>query len=110
SSAPDGPPRTLPALNRLWNGVVEPFSADRLAGEADVIFLALPEEAAATVAPALLARGIRIIDLSGAFRLRDAASREQWYPATKLGSLKPVYGLTERNHAEIAGAQLVANP
>jgi N-acetyl-gamma-glutamyl-phosphate reductase len=75
-----------------------------------VIFLALPEEAAATVAPALLEQGVRIIDLSGAFRLRDAALREKWYPATRLGSLKPVYGLTERNHAAIRDARLVANP
>jgi N-acetyl-gamma-glutamyl-phosphate reductase len=110
SSSPDGPPRSLPALNKLWEGVVEPFSIDRLAQEAEVVFLALPEEAAATVAPALLERGVRIIDLSGAFRLRDAGQREKWYPATKLGSLKPVYGLTERNYAAIRGARFVANP
>jgi N-acetyl-gamma-glutamyl-phosphate reductase len=110
SSSPDGPPRALPALNRIWDGVVEPFSADRLAQASDVVFLALPEEAAATVAPALLERGVRVIDLSGAFRLRDAASREQWYPATRLGSLTPVYGLTERNAAAIHGARLIANP
>jgi N-acetyl-gamma-glutamyl-phosphate reductase len=110
SSAPDGPPRSLPALNRIWSGVVEPFSADRLADEADAVFLALPEEAAAVVAPALLARGVRVIDLSGAFRLRDAGLRERWYPATKLGELRPVYGLTERNTAAIRGAQFIANP
>ena len=110
SSAPDGPPRALPALARIWDGVVEPFSIDRLAESADVVFLALPEEAAATVAPALVERGVRVIDLSGAFRLRDAASRQRWYPATKLGALKPVYGLTERNGAAIRDAKLVANP
>ena len=110
SSAPDGPPRALPALNRIWSGVVEPFSLDRLSEAADVVFLALPEEAAATVAPTLVQRGARVIDLSGAFRLRDSASREKWYPATKLGGLTPVYGLTERNAVAIRGAQLVANP
>ena len=80
SSSPDGPPRTLPALARIWDGVIEPFSAAKLAEEADVVFLALPEEAAATIAPALVERGVRVIDLSGAFRLRDAAAREKWYP------------------------------
>jgi N-acetyl-gamma-glutamyl-phosphate reductase len=54
--------------------------------------------------------GIRVIDLSGAFRLRDAAAREKWYPATNLGALKPVYGLTERNVGAIAGATLITNP
>lgn len=110
SSAPDGPSRVLPALKRIWDGVVEPFSVDRLSGQADVVFLALPEEAAASVAPGLVDRGARVIDLSGAFRLTDEAARERWYPATKLGSLKPVYGLTERNYAAVRTAQLVANP
>jgi N-acetyl-gamma-glutamyl-phosphate reductase len=110
SSSPDGPPRSLPALAKLWDGVIEPFSTDRLAQEADVVFLALPEEAAATIAPVLVERGVRVIDLSGAFRLRDAAQREKWYPATKLGALRPVYGLTERNYDAIRGAQLVTNP
>jgi N-acetyl-gamma-glutamyl-phosphate reductase len=110
SSAPDGPARPLPALSRIWDGVVEPFSADRLAQDTDVVFLALPEEAAASVAPSLLERGVRVIDLSGAFRLREAAARDKWYPATKLGALQPVYGLTERNAAAIRHADLVANP
>jgi len=110
SSSPDGPPRTLPALAKIWDGVIEPFSAERLAGSADVVFLALPEEAAANIAPALVERGVRVIDLSGAFRLRDAAAREKWYPATKLGSLEPVYGLTERNYDAIRRARLLTNP
>jgi len=110
SSSPDGPPRTLPALAKIWDGVIEPFSADRLADACDVVFLALPEEAAAAIAPTLVQRGVRVIDLSGAFRLRDASAREKWYPATKLGSLTPVYGLTERNRAAIQGAELLTNP
>jgi N-acetyl-gamma-glutamyl-phosphate reductase len=110
SSSPDGPARTLPALARIWDGKIEPFSADKLAEQSDVVFLALPEEAAATIAPGLVERGIRVIDLSGAFRLRDAAARERWYPATKLGSLRPVYGLTERNYDAIAAARLITNP
>ncbi len=110
SSSPDGPARTLPALARIWDGVIEPFSSDTLAGQSDVVFLALPEEAAATIAPTLVARRNRVIDLSGAFRLRDASAREKWYPATRIGTLNPVYGLTERNHNAIADAQLVTNP
>jgi N-acetyl-gamma-glutamyl-phosphate reductase len=110
SSSPDGPARTLPALARIWDGTIEPFSVEKLAEQSDVVFLALPEEAAAAIAPGLVERGIRVIDLSGAFRLRDAAARERWYPATKLGSLQPVYGLTERNYDAIAAARLITNP
>src|SRR5215204_5117897 len=81
SSSPDGPPRALPALARIWDGVIEPFSADKLAEQSDVVFLALPEEAAAAIAPTLVDRGLRVVDLSGAFRLRDTAARGKWYPA-----------------------------
>jgi N-acetyl-gamma-glutamyl-phosphate reductase len=110
SSSPEGLARALPALAKIWNGVIEPFSADTLAAQSDVVFLALPEEAAATIAPGLVARGIRVIDLSGAFRLRDRAAREKWYPATTLGALEPAYGLTERNYTAIQSAALVTNP
>ena len=110
SSSPDGPPRTLPALARIWDGVIEPFSMDKLAAESEVVLLALPEEAAASLAPALVDRGVRVIDLSGAFRLRDASARAKWYPATQLGGLTPVYGLTERNSEALRGARLVTNP
>jgi N-acetyl-gamma-glutamyl-phosphate reductase len=110
SSSPDGPPRVLRALARIWDGTIEPFSAARLAKECDVVFLALPEEAAAALAPDLVTQGVRVIDLSGAFRLRDAAARGRWYPATHLGTLTPVYGLTERNRTAVRGAQLITNP
>ena len=50
--------------------------------EADVVFLALPDAAAAELAPALVDAGVRVIDLSGAFRLRDDAARAAWYPET----------------------------
>ena len=43
SSSPDGPARTLPALARIWDGVIEPFSAEKLVGQSDIVFLALPE-------------------------------------------------------------------
>ena len=105
--------RAGPVAARAWpeSGTASSSrSRRRSSREAEVVFLALPEEAAATIAPTLVERGVRVIDLSGAFRLRDEASREKWYPATKLGSLQPVYGLTERNCAAISGAQLVANP
>lgn len=119
SSAPDGPPRALPALSRLWNGPIEPFSLTQLSEHAEVVFLALPEEAAAEVAPQLLEGGVRVVDLSGAFRLREATQRETWYPATTRGPLgpatpakmvEPVYGLTERNHDAVATGRLIANP
>jgi N-acetyl-gamma-glutamyl-phosphate reductase len=75
-----------------------------------VIFLALPEAASAELAPTLLERGARVIDLSGAFRIRNAADRQRWYPATASLPEGTVYGLTEGHQAEIRRARLVSNP
>src|SRR3954466_14318887 len=77
--------RRLPALARIWNGTITPLDIsqpDALAREADVVFLALPDKAAAELAPALVEAGARVIDLSGAFRLRSEDARGRWYPET----------------------------
>lgn len=74
--------RRLPALARVWDGDVVPLDVASLAAASDVVFLALPEAASAEIAPALLDAGCRVVDLSGAFRLRDDAARARWYPAT----------------------------
>ena len=63
-----------------------------VAASADVAFLALPEAASAEVAPALLDAGLRVVDLSGAFRLRDDAARARWYPATPAMPEGVAYG------------------
>jgi N-acetyl-gamma-glutamyl-phosphate reductase len=110
SSGTSGTPRALPALARIWDGAVQPLDAERLAEEADVVFLALPEAASAELAPGLLARGARVIDLSGAFRIRNEPDRQRWYPATPSLPDGTVYGLTEGHHTEIRRARLVSNP
>jgi N-acetyl-gamma-glutamyl-phosphate reductase len=102
--------RRLPNLSRLWTGTIVPLAPDTLKAEADVVCLALPDAAAAELAPALVDAGVRVIDLSGAFRLRDAAARSRWYPDTHRLPDGVAYGLTERERGAIARAQLVANP
>jgi N-acetyl-gamma-glutamyl-phosphate reductase len=72
--------------------------------------LALPDTAAAELAPALLDSGVRVIDLSGAFRLRSAEARQRWYPETHRVPEGVAYGLTELERAAVKKAQLVSNP
>src|SRR5204862_357965 len=84
----------LPARARVWNGAIEPFAREPLAREADVVFLALPDGAAADLAPDLVDAGIRVVDLSGAFRLSDAEVRAHWYPDTHRLPAGVAYGLT----------------
>ncbi|MEO8260476.1 MAG: N-acetyl-gamma-glutamyl-phosphate reductase [Acidobacteriota bacterium] len=101
--------RKLPGLARLWTGEIAPLSLDTLR-RADVVFLALPDAAAAELAPTLVDAGVRVIDLSGAFRLTAAAERTRWYPETHRVPDGTVYGLTELAAGAVAGARLVANP
>ena len=110
SSGAASTPRALPALARVWDGAVTALSRETLASEADVVFLALPDAAAAELAPALVDAGVRVIDLSGAFRLRHADARARWYPETHHLPDGIAYGLTERERGAVARARLVANP
>jgi N-acetyl-gamma-glutamyl-phosphate reductase len=102
--------RPMPALSRQWDGTIVPLAPETLATDADIVFLALPDAAAAELAPALVETGVRVVDLSGAFRLRDAAVRARWYPETHALPAGAAYGLTERERGAVARAQLVANP
>jgi N-acetyl-gamma-glutamyl-phosphate reductase len=103
-------PRTLPGLARLWDGQVTGYSLDALAG-CDLVFLGAPEAFAATAAPELLARGHRVIDLSGAFRLTDASLRQRFYPATASLPEGTLYALPERTPASAwDGWRLISCP
>jgi N-acetyl-gamma-glutamyl-phosphate reductase len=110
SSGATSTPRPLPALARIWDEPVTPLDVDRLVSSADIVFLALPEAASAELAPVLLERGARVIDLSGAFRIRSDADRQRWYPATVTLPAGVVYGLPERDAAAIRDARLVSCP
>jgi N-acetyl-gamma-glutamyl-phosphate reductase len=110
SSATTSTARPLPALARIWDGAVVPLDVERLVTDADIVFLALPEAASAELAPALVERGRRVIDLSGAFRIRNDAARQRWYPATTTVPAGTVYGFSERNKTAIREARLLSNP
>jgi N-acetyl-gamma-glutamyl-phosphate reductase len=104
-------PRRLPALSKIWDGTVVPLNASAFAADGvEAVFLALPEAASAEIAPTLLASGLRVIDLSGAFRLRDDGARAKWYPATQSLPGGVAYGLTEFELEAIKPARLLSNP
>jgi N-acetyl-gamma-glutamyl-phosphate reductase len=99
----------------------QPGAGERLAhleiseepAQTDLAFVCLPHAAAAMAVQELLGRGIKVVDLSADFRLRDAALYEEWYrhthPAPALLE-QAVYGLCERYRERISTATLVANP
>lgn len=76
-------------------------------------FLAVPAGTAMRLAPELLAAGLKVIDFSADFRLRDPGIYEQWYgqPHAAQNELEgAVYGLPELNAKAIARARMIANP
>jgi N-acetyl-gamma-glutamyl-phosphate reductase len=84
------------------------------AADAEVIFLATPHTVSMRLAPALLEKNIKVIDMSGDFRLSTEDQYTQWYAADEHAAPHlldgAVYGLPELYAREIAGAQLIANP
>lgn len=95
----------------------EPFSWELFARRGvEVLFLATPHEQSREWVPQALKSGLRVIDLSGAWRLSEPANRAV-YAFTDDGTetaaatqARAVYGMPELHRAEIAGAMLVANP
>lgn len=82
-------------------------------GEIDVAFSAMPHKASAGEIIPLLNKGVKVVDISADFRLKDAASYPIWYdfdhPAPELLA-QAAFGLPELHRSEIAGVKLVANP
>lgn len=102
--------RRLPALARIFDDEIRPLDIEGFVRACDIVFLALPDKAAALVGGQLAAADLRIIDLSGAFRLTNDDSRRRWYPDTGPIPAGTVYGLPERDRAAIASARLVSCP
>ncbi|HVU63937.1 MAG TPA: N-acetyl-gamma-glutamyl-phosphate reductase [Phycisphaerales bacterium] len=93
----------------------KPLSHDAIAEacKGGIAFLCLPHEAAMQHTPELLARGLKVVDLSAAYRIKDRAVYEKTYghPHTDPRNLdSAVYGLTEFARDQVRQARLVANP
>lgn len=102
----------FPFLAGKVNLTFYPLSEQKGFANADLIFVALPHQMAMDVVPGLRQRGMRVIDLSADFRLRDPLLYERWYKKHAAPGLLPeaVYGLTEIYRQSIRTAGLVANP
>ncbi len=102
-----------PNLTGLTDLKFENISPKEAATGCDVALLALPHKVTAAKVPELLELGVKIVDMSGDFRLRSAAEYEKFYGVVHphpdlLGTF--VYGLPEMNREKIADAQCTASP
>jgi N-acetyl-gamma-glutamyl-phosphate reductase len=117
TSRQEGTPRideVHPSLTGRLDLRMEPLDVDRLlARGVQCVFGCLPHGASMSTLPRLLERGMRVIDLSADYRLRDPNVYAQWYGESHedLAHLaQAVYGLPEVYGEELPSAQLVANP
>ena len=104
----------FPQLRGVGEAPLRSLSVSEItSSNAGTAFLATPHEVSAEIAPALLQAGLRVVDLSGAFRFRSADTFASWYklPTPHASWLsEAVYGLPELYAAKIASARLIANP
>jgi N-acetyl-gamma-glutamyl-phosphate reductase len=106
-------PQLAAGVNRRSTNNYGQLLITEKAEKTDLAFVCLPHTAAAATVVELLAAGVKVVDLSADFRLRDPAVYARWYkhehPAPALLETA-VFGLPERYRTQIAQAQLVANP
>ena len=104
---------SVPSFAGLTDLIVEDAKPADVAKDADVVMLALPHRVSALIGAEYLKLGVKVIDLSGDWRLLDAAQYAQFYGVPhpfpeRLGSF--VYGMPEMNRAAIRTASQVASP
>lgn len=102
----------FPTLRGRCDLLLEPLDPAAIVAKSDLIFTALPHQAAMRVVPAFLAAGKKVVDLSADYRLHDPAVYAAWYEAHLNPELLPeaVFGLPELRRETIRNARLVANP
>ena len=104
----------FPRLSGWGEAPCKTYSVDAIAASgAGTVFLATPHEASLEMVPELLKAGLRVVDLSGAFRFHNPETFARWYklpsPPKELAE-EAVYGLPELYADQVTDARLVANP
>jgi N-acetyl-gamma-glutamyl-phosphate/LysW-gamma-L-alpha-aminoadipyl-6-phosphate reductase len=88
-----------------------PYNEERIVEESEIVFMATPHGVSKDVVPRFIEAGLKIVDLSADFRLRDPVAYPKWYgwehPHPELLD-KAIFGLPEIHRAEIKGSQLIA--
>ncbi len=101
-------------LNKLDKKLVS-YNLDIVSQDSDMVFTALPHTVSMEITPALLEKGVKVVDLSADYRIKDSAVYQEWYKKelnqmSKELLLEAVYGLPEIYLDKIKNASLVANP
>lgn len=104
---------TYPHLKTIINHTLEDIDIKQMATEVDLVFLGTPSGVASKIVPKLLTAGLKVIDLSGDYRLKNREKYEEWYklPAGNKETLdQAVYGLTELLDEDLSNSKFISNP
>jgi N-acetyl-gamma-glutamyl-phosphate reductase len=102
-----------PHLTEIRTDLLDGIDVDHIRSKADVVFLATPHGISMKLAPEFLEAGLKVIDLSGDFRLKSGDVYREWYkhePAEQAFVDRAIYGLSEIYGKEVAGADFISNP
>ncbi|MDX2273238.1 MAG: N-acetyl-gamma-glutamyl-phosphate reductase [Cyanobacteriota bacterium] len=108
-----------PQLSQAVDLPILPVDVEQIAQACKVVFLSLPNGIAYDLAPALLAKGCQVLDLSADYRFRSLATYQSWYrptqegwplPAHREANAEAVYGLPELYRDPLSHARLVGCP
>ncbi|MNH97799.1 N-acetyl-gamma-glutamyl-phosphate reductase [compost metagenome] len=103
----------FPHLNQIMLDLLDELDVQLIQGKADVVFLATPAGVSTELSPKLLAAGLKVIDLSGDYRLKSPEIYEQYYKRKGPISAdleRAVYGLCEIFGEDVGGADFISNP
>lgn len=104
---------SYPHMQNLVEHNLAAVDVEKIASEVDIVFTATPTGVASVIAPQLIDLGVRVIDLSGDFRITDRAVFKKWYgkeTAAESYLEQAVYGLTEWVDADLTQVNLLSNP
>jgi len=103
--------RLHPSLNKVHELEVKKADIDECAASCELVFLALPHQTAMAYVKPLIAKGLKVVDLSADYRLPQDIYEAFYCPHTDTKNLEhAVYGLPELFRKELKSASLVANP
>jgi len=104
---------SYPHMQTMVGHRLEPVDIEKITNEVDIVFTATPSGVSAKLAPEFIQKGVKVIDLSGDFRITNREMYKQWYglEAANDSILKQaVYGLTEWVETDLTETQLISNP
>ena len=104
---------SFPHMQTLVDDQLQSVDINKISQEVDLVFMATPSGVAMKLAPQFLENGVKVIDLSGDYRITDQEVYQSWYgidPADNDLLAKAVYGLTEWVDVDLSEVPLISNP